>query len=92
MIISYKYRIYPTKKQAESAGTYAIAVNPKHTSQICSGCGTIVKKEIWQRQHDCPVCGLSIHRDLNASINVLRSGIGLLEKRALPDSLQSRLL
>lgn len=80
------------KYKAESAGAYAIAVNPKHTSQICSSCGTIVKKEIHQRSHDCPVCGLSIHRDLNASFNILRSGIGLLEKRALPDSLRSHIL
>jgi putative transposase len=62
------------KYKAESAGVYAIAVNPRNTSQICSGCGTIVKKEINQRSHDCPVCGLSLHRDLNASLNILRLG------------------
>lgn len=66
--------------KAEKAGKYCISVNPKHTSQICSGCKTIVKKEIWQRQHDCPVCGLSIHRDINASINILKSGTDLFEK------------
>lgn len=63
--------------KAENAGSYAIAVNPRNTSQICSGCGTIVKKEIHQRRHDCPVCGLSLHRDLNASINILRLGTDL---------------
>jgi putative transposase len=62
------------KYKAESAGIHAIAVNPKHTSQICSGCGTLVKKEIYQRRHDCPVCGLCISRDLNASYNILRLG------------------
>ena len=60
--------------KAESAGSYAVAVNPYHTSQICSGCGTLVKKEIYQRSHDCPVCGLSLHRDYNAAINILKSG------------------
>lgn len=65
------------KYKAESAGTYAISVNPKNTSQMCSDCGTIVKKEIYQRSHDCPVCGLSLHRDLNASINILRLGTDL---------------
>ena len=60
--------------KAESAGKYAIAVNPKHTSQKCSGCGTMVKKDITERSHHCLVCGLSIHRDLNASINILKSG------------------
>ena len=62
------------KYKAESAGIHTIAVNPKHTSQICSGCSTLVKKEIYQRRHDCPVCGLPIHRDLNASYNILRLG------------------
>lgn len=62
------------KYKAESAGTYTISVNPYHTSQICSNCGTLVKKEIHQRSHDCPVCGLSLHRDHNAAINILKSG------------------
>ena len=62
------------KYKAESAGTYAIAVNPRNTSKICSGCGRIVEKKIYTRSHDCPVCGLSLHRDLNASLNILRLG------------------
>lgn len=69
------------KYKAESAGTYAIAVNPCNTSKICSGCGAVVEKKLFNRSHDCPVCGLSLHRDLNASINILRSGIGLLEAK-----------
>lgn len=77
------------KYKAESAGTYAIAVNPRNTSKICSGCGTIVEKKIYDRQHDCPVCNLSLHRDLNASINILRSGTGLFEKMGLPSAQQS---
>jgi putative transposase len=78
--------------KAESAGSYAIAVNAQYTTQQCSGCGTLVKKAIWERQHNCPACGLSIHRDLNASKNILRSGIGLLEERAMPANQQSHLL
>jgi putative transposase len=30
--------------EVESTGSYAIAVNPRNTSQMCSGCGTMVKK------------------------------------------------
>ena len=71
------------KYKAESAGIYAIAVNPRNTSKICSGCGTIVEKKISDRQHDCPVCNLSLHRDLNASINILRSGVGLLKNNEI---------
>ena len=62
------------KYKAESAGTYAIAVNPRNTSKICSGCGRIVEKKIYNRSHDCPICGLELHRDLNASLNILRLG------------------
>ena len=78
--------------KAASAGSYAIAVNPQYTTQGCSGCGRLEKKAIWERQHNCPACGLSIHRDLNASKNILRSAIGLLEERAMPDNQQSYLL
>jgi len=30
--------------KVESTGSYAIAVNPRHTSQMGSGCGTTAKK------------------------------------------------
>jgi putative transposase len=62
------------KYKAEDAGTYAVAVNPKGTSQKCSGCGTLVKKDLYERTHSCPVCGLSIHRDFNSALNILASG------------------
>jgi putative transposase len=62
------------KYKAQSAGTYAIAVNPRNTSKTCSGCGSIVEKKIYTRSYDCPVCGLSLYRDLNASLNILRLG------------------
>jgi len=62
------------KYKAESAGSYTETVNPYHTSQTCSRCGTLVKKEIYQRRHDCPVCGLFLHRDHNAAINILKLG------------------
>jgi putative transposase len=62
------------KYKAESAGSYSKSVNPYHTSQTCSNCQALVKKEIHQRWHDCPACGLSLHRDHNAAINILKSG------------------
>lgn len=60
--------------KAANAGSYAIAVNPRNTSQICSSCGTVVKKSLSERLHHCPVCDLSVHRDINASHNILRLG------------------
>ncbi len=58
--------------KAEEAGRKVIKVNPKNTSQVCSGCGAIVKKDLSVRWHNCPACGLSIHRDINAAINILK--------------------
>jgi putative transposase len=70
--------------KAEEAGSYAIAINPKNTSQKCSRCGTFVKKELGTRWHDCPVCSLSIHRDYNSSLSILTSGTEAL--RLLKDA------
>ena len=54
-----------------------IEVNPRDTSQECSGCGMLVPKALGERRHDCPHCGLSTDRDLNSARNVLnRAGVG----------------
>jgi putative transposase len=58
--------------KAESAGTQVIAVAPHYTSQICSGCGAVVEKDLSVRTHDCPHCGLQLDRDVNAARNILQ--------------------
>jgi putative transposase len=62
--------------KAEKAGGYLIRVDPRNTSQKCSGCGELVPKSLAVRTHACPSCGLVIDRDHNASLNILRAGIG----------------
>jgi len=57
--------------KAESAGVSVVEVDPRGTSQECSGCGTEVKKNLRVRQHVCPICGLSLQRDVNAARNIL---------------------
>jgi len=47
-----------------------VTVNPQYTSQKCSGCGTIVKKSLSTRTHNCK-CGCQLNRDENAAINIL---------------------
>jgi putative transposase len=69
-----RFRTYVTYK-AESAGRKVVLVNPAYTSQMCSGCGSIVKKDLSKRVHNCPRCGLVMDRDLNASKNILRLGL-----------------
>ena len=57
--------------KAESAGIRVIAVNPSNTTQVCSGCGSIVPKGLSVRLHTCPDCGLRLDRDVNAARNIL---------------------
>ncbi len=61
--------------KAASAGGWGRKVDPQYTSQDCSRCGYRVKKSLSDRQHDCPVCHLSIDRDWNAALNILKRGI-----------------
>jgi putative transposase len=56
--------------KAESAGRWYQEVIPNGTSQICSKCGNIVKKSLAVRVHNCPYCGLSLDRDVNAALNI----------------------
>jgi putative transposase len=62
--------------KAERAGLLAIAVNPNGTSQNCSGCGAKVPKELKDRTHACPKCGLTLDRDHNAVINIKHLAVG----------------
>jgi putative transposase len=62
--------------KVEKTGGHLIRVDPRNTSQKCSGCGELVPKSLAVRTHACPSCGLVIDRDHNASLNILRAGIG----------------
>jgi putative transposase len=64
-----------TKSKAEYAGKVVELVNPKNTSQNCSGCGNSVPKDLSVRVHSCPFCGLELDRDHNAAINILNRSI-----------------
>jgi len=57
--------------KAECAGSQVVAVDPYNTSQVCSACGRLVPKDLSVRWHDCPHCGLSLDRDVNAARNIL---------------------
>ncbi len=57
--------------KAEEAGRTVVKVPPHGTSQICSSCGEKVPKKLSERMHCCPYCGLVLHRDHNAAINIL---------------------
>jgi putative transposase len=65
----YQFRLW-IEHFAKKFGKTAIAVPPHNTSQECCICGKKVKKELRERVHSC-TCGLTIHRDINAAINIL---------------------
>ena len=59
--------------KAEWAGRTLLKVDPKFTSQVCSNCGTVRKKDLSERWHSCD-CGAELDRDVNAAINILERG------------------
>ncbi|MEW6207132.1 MAG: transposase [Acidobacteriota bacterium] len=72
-----------TTYKAENAGRRVVQVNPRNTSQACSGCGSVVEKSLSVRIHSCSVCGLTLDRDHNAAINILTLGLQSLGLRAI---------
>jgi putative transposase len=62
------------RSKAESAGVAFVEVDCRGTSQICSACGRVVKKELSERRHNC-ICGCSLDRDENAARNILARGL-----------------
>ncbi|MDA4136431.1 MAG: transposase [Thaumarchaeota archaeon] len=65
--------------KASSAGKKVEQIDPRGTTQRCSGCGRSVKKSLSDRVHRCPTCGLVFDRDLNAALNILDVGRGTPE-------------
>lgn len=61
--------------KSEEHGAKFIKVNARNTSQICAGCGCIVKKDLSVREHNCPECGYATHRDVNAAQIILMRGL-----------------
>ncbi len=75
--------------KAARAGLMTIAVNPKGTTQECSGCGRVVPKELHERWHHCFHCGLSLPRDWNSARVVKYRAVGhpVLKAQETPDAL-----
>lgn len=72
-----KFVSYTTSKAVE-AGRGVILVDPRGTTQECSGCGSVVPKDLSVRTHSCTHCGLVMDRDLNAARNILGRGLATL--------------
>ena len=72
-----------TAYKAANAGRRVALVHPRGTTQMCSGCGEIVPKDLSVRLHDCPHCGLVLNRDHNAALNILARGLAGMGTQSL---------
>lgn len=60
--------------KAVEAGRQVVLVHPSYTSKTCSSCGAIFEGlSLANRWMECS-CGLSMDRDVNAALNILRVG------------------
>ena len=66
-----------TYKAEEAGMVQVITVDPRYTSQVCSGCGAVRKKDLSERWHSC-ACGTELDRDHNAARNILSKGMKTL--------------
>ena len=57
--------------KAKLAGIEVVYVDPKYTSQQCSKCGIVCKKQRNKNNYSCS-CGNNLHADLNASRNIVQ--------------------
>jgi putative transposase len=57
-------------------GKHTQEVDARGTSIECFNCEERVVKDLSVRVHDCPNCKVSLDRDLNASLNILKRTVG----------------
>jgi putative transposase len=66
------YLVGHLMSKAAEAGRLVLLVDPRHTSKTCSRCGHVFESlTLANRWIDCG-CGLSLDRDHNAAINILK--------------------
>ena len=73
---SWNRIIQYTTYKAESAGAVVVLMDPRHTSQKCSKCGSIKDDlKLSDRIYHCDTCKHTMDRDLNAAINIRNMGL-----------------
>ena len=54
--VAWGMLVTATERKAAYSGSEVVLAGPRKTSQMCSWCGLIVKKELSERVHNCPEC------------------------------------
>jgi putative transposase len=67
---NYKELFDELEHKCEENGVQILKLNPTYTSQRCSTCGWVQKKNRHGKQFKCASCGFTADADLNASINI----------------------
>ena len=57
------------------AGREMVVVDPRFTSQRCSGCGTVSAEHRQRKRYNCAECGMTEDADVNAARNVLHKAL-----------------
>ncbi len=59
------YFVHCLTYKAESAGGWVVKVDPRNTTQQCSGCGAMPRDKLGldQRMYHCYACGMALDRD-----------------------------
>jgi len=88
------YLVQQLTSKAEEAGRVVCLVDPRYTSKSCSQCGHIFESLFLSDRWIACGCGLSIDRDHNAAVNILKragqvrwgisSPVGGLPQEAVP--------
>ena len=58
------------KYKCEEKGIKVVKVDPRYTSQMCSSCGQVEKKNRKGSMYKCCYCGYTNHADINAALNI----------------------
>lgn len=66
--------------KAESLRKIVLQFDPRHTSQRCSRCGYVHKRNRKGLQFKCKQCGFELNADLNAARNIAQLGISELSR------------
>jgi putative transposase len=69
--------------KAEAKGKQVVKVDPKYTSQKCSNCNLINKKNRKGSHYSCDRCGYREHADVNAAKNIRNKLISIAAKQKM---------